>query len=285
MMKITNLDSRIVIVTPFGKSIPLKLGEIVKAEIIDILATGGITLKIKGSFITAKTEIPLQKDSAAFFRVLSKDKANTELVLQFKGYADESLSEHRYYHKDNAVNKILQELSATFLKEGRGAKDFSTVVEKILKALPFDIDIDSLPKDLKVQIQSMFQEKLESTGFFQVFLPFGWKELEDGEIAFKRGDRDAEGRTPPYSCRINLALKGLGKLTIIVLMLNKEFFVSFRIENDEFQSILRSHRDVLEDRFNESGLNLKAINFLDKDSSLEQSEKLESFEQIINIRV
>ena len=284
MMKITNLDSRIVIVTPVGKSIPLKLGEIVKAEIIDIFATGGITLKIKGSFITAKTKIPLQKGSVAFFRVLSKDNANTELVLQFKGYADESLSEQRYYHKDNAVNKILQELSATFLKEGRGAKDFSTVVEKILKALPFDIDIDFLPKDLKVQIQSMFQEQLESTDFFQVFLPFGWKELKDGEIAFKGGDRDAEGRTP-YSCRINLDLKGLGKLTIIVLMLNKEFFVSFRIENDEFQSILRSHRDVLEDRFNESGLNLKAINFLDKGSSLEQLEKLESFEQIINIRV
>jgi hypothetical protein len=41
----------------------------------------------------------------------------------------------------------------------------------------------------------------------------------------------------------------------------------------------------LKDRFNESGLNLKAINFLDKDSSLDQLEKLESFEQIINIRI
>ena len=284
MMQIANLDSRIVIVTPIGKSIPLKLGEIVKAEIIDILATGGITLKIKGNFITAKTEIPLQKDSAAFFRVLSKDNPNKELTLQFMGYSDESISKQRYCHKDNAVNRIFQELSATFLKEGRGAKDFSTVVEKILKALPFDIDIDSLPKDLKVQIQSMFQEKLESTDFFQVFLPFGWKELKDGEIAFKRGDKDG-GNCTPYSCRINLDLKSLGKLTIIVLMLNKEFFVSFRLENDKFQSILRSHMGELKDRFNEGGLNLKAINFLDKDSSLDQLEKLESFEQIINIRV
>jgi flagellar hook-length control protein FliK len=407
--RISNLDnSLLTIVKPAGKSIPLILGEIVEAEIIDILPAGSITLKIKGSFITAKTEIPMHKDSTAFFKVLSTDKSGRELRLQFMGYLDKSVNEQFTDYKGDVLSKLLQDLSAAILKEGRITKNFSAIIEQLLKVLPSDIY--SLPKEMRIQLQNLLQTSLKQTGesiqtrldnlfkslpgnyfeknfinqivenfkkdlmvnierlsnislknaldntgvaleaklkslvellqqmdqsssqpdvlpvkkdlkagllqlrhylleegkeslikivdgllkdietfqllskttdSFYTFLPVNWTELKDGEIAFRKGRGDAGSS---YSCKIDLDLKSPGKLTIMVFMLNKEFFVSFRVEKDGFRAVLNSHMDELKERFSEKGLNLKASIFLDSDSLLEDLEKFESAVGIINIK-
>ncbi|MEW6417067.1 MAG: flagellar hook-length control protein FliK [Nitrospirota bacterium] len=425
---ITDLDSRLLtIIKPLGKSIPLMLGEIVKAEIIDILPTGSVTLKIKGSSLTAKTKIPLLKDSTVFFKVLSADKSGKELRLQFMGYADETVNEQLIHdYKHDTISKLMQDLSKAILKEGRVAKNFSGIVEQLLKLLPSDIN--SLSKEIMIQLQILLQSSLKQTGegiqtrldnllkslpqdfldkdfvvrivrnfkenminieqlltvysenppsppfskggmgglflfknavhdtgvaleaklksivellqhmplsqpdmspvkkdfkagllqlrhylqevgkdslvklvdgllkdietlqllskttdSFWTFLPVSWSELKDGEIAFKRRRGDTGGRS--YSCRINLDLKSLGKLSIMVLMLNKEFFISFRVENDGFRGVLNTHMNELTDGFSEKGLKLKASIFLEKDNSSEGFEKFESVVGIINIQI
>jgi hypothetical protein len=407
--RISNLDnSLLTIIKPTGKSIPLMLGEIVEAEVIDILPSGSITLKIKGSFITAKTEIPMHKDSTAFFKVLSADKSGRELRLQFMGYLDKSGKEQFADYKGDVISKLLQDLSAAILKEGRITKNFSAIIEQLLKVLPSDIY--SLPKEMRIQLQNLLQTSLKQTGegiqtrldnllkslpgdyfeknfisqivenfkkdlmvnierlsnislknvldntgvafeaklkslvellqqmdqsssqldvlpvkkdlkagllqlrhylleegkeslikiadgllkdietfqllskttdSFYTFLPVNWTELKDGEIAFKKGRRDAGSS---YSCKIHLDLKSPGKLTIMVLMLNKEFFVSFKVEKDAFRAVLNSHMDELKEGFSEKGLNFKASIFLDSDSPLEDLEKFESEVGIINIK-
>ena len=123
----------------------------------------------------------------------------------------------------------------------------------------------------------------KTTDSFYTFLPLNWKELRDGEISFKRGQGGAEGGTA-YSCRINLDLKEFGKLSVMVVMYNKDFFVSFKAERPAFKSLLDEHLEELKGSFVEQGLSLKAVT-LDRDNALfGQLEKLESSERIINIK-
>lgn len=139
--------------------------------------------------------------------------------------------------------------------------------------------IDGLIKDIET-----FQVLSKTTNSFYTFLPISWQELKDGEISFKRGQSDAKGIS--YSCRINLDLERFGKLSVMVMMYNKEFLVSFRAENPEFQAVLNNNVTVLRELFSSRGLNLKAVNVLDSnDVSLEQFERLESLEKQISIKV
>lgn len=434
--KITGLDSTFIsIEKPTGKAISLKLGEIVKAEVMDMLPTGRVTLKVKGDFITAKTDIPLEKGAIAFFKVTDLPVKGKDLKLQFMGYTPESAKEQEmtspYFNlKESPIPKLIQELtnSLSDIKNsavsGKEADSLTSKLQninsEILKALPSDIN--SLPKEVRMQLQNLLQASLKITGqsiqtrldnfisqlpegiknhplvqnltkdltvsiekllqtpikgvlqdtgvaleaklktivemfqqpqlqhemaaikkdlkagllqlkqlvmeegketiktfsghnlvvaqresavrvidglikdietfqvlskttdSFYTFLPINWQELKDGEVSFKRGRSDAKGIS--YSCRINLDLERFGKLSVMVMMYNKEFLVSFRAENPAFQIILNDNVKELRDSFIARGLNLKAVNVLgSNDASLEQFERLEFFENQVNIKV
>lgn len=435
--KITGLDNTFIsIEKPAGKAISLKLGEIVKAEVMDMLPTGLVTLKVKGDFITAKTDILLEKGAIAFFKVTDLPVEGKDLKLQFMGYTPESAKEQEmtlpsFNLKESPIPKLIQELtnSLSDIKNsaGFGKKADSltfklqNINSEILKALPSDIN--SLPKEVRMQLQNLLQASLKITGqsiqarldnftsqlpegiknhplvqtltkdltvsiekllqtpmkgvlqdtgvaletklkaivemfqqqpqmqhdmtaikkdlkagllqlkqlimeegketlkgfstadltptqresavkvinglikdietfqvlskttdSFYTFLPISWQELKDGEVSFKRGQSDTKGIS--YSCRINLDLEKYGKLSVIVMMYNKEFLVSFRAENPAFQAILNNNAKELQDSFIARGLNLKAVNVLDSNYvSLEQFERLESFENQVNIKV
>lgn len=465
--KITGLDNNfLTIEKAAGKSIPLKLGELVKAEIMDILPTGGVTLKIKGNFITAQTTVPLEKGAEAFFKVTSLPIDGKELKLQFMGYMDEALKGEEpplpsFNLKDSALPKLIQdltnnlnELKRLITSDEKAATHTSKLQDlnsQILKALPSDIN--SLPKEMRMQLQTLLQTSLKITGesiqarldnfitrlpegikshpivenirkelmvsiekllqtpiksalqdtgvaleaklkaiasilqqmeqpeaqeqlmegkkpaelplnkealplrpeqrlvqnetavinkdlkagllqmkellsgegkeaiknvltqdltaaqregavravdgllkdietfqvlskttdSFYTFLPVSWRELKDGEISFKRGRSDAKGMS--YSCKLNLDLERFGKLDIMIMMYRREFFVSFRAENPAFQATLNNNADELNDSFKTRGMNLKAINFLDKnDAALEQFENLGNSGKAISIK-
>ncbi len=514
--KITSLDSGfLTIEKPSGKAISLKIGEVLKADVMDILPSGGVVLKVKGDSITAHSDVPLDKGSTAFFKVTGQPADGKGLRLQFMGYADESAQGQTQGNLDTAdfkgeaLNKLLQEINLSKGAEDPG-KGFPQKglsidrIENLIKALP--PDINSLPKDIRVQLQDLLTSSLKSAGqsiqarldnlldqlpdaiknhplveslkkdliinvekllgaslksalqntgvvfeaklkalalsqllqqagsapdnpealhpdsllqdadimgaktvvmgelphvegdagkpeiglkqssagtltrqpekgtdkpessgsgqagmgrpeppaikndlkaallelkqfiaekvedasgnlsvkgtaaasqgiqdaapakniqgtiegllkdietfqalsrttdSFYTFLPISWKELRDGEISFKRGQGSAEGRSS-YSCRINLDLQELGNLSVMVIMHNRDFFVSFKAEKPEFKTMLSSNLEELKGAFIEKGLSLKAVNTLDKgDASFEQLEKLESSERIINIK-
>ncbi|RMD45940.1 MAG: hypothetical protein D6831_02735, partial [Aquificota bacterium] len=67
---------------PLGHSIILKPGETLKAEVIDILPTGGIVIKAKGIHITVQTEIPLRKDTQLLLKVMDSGESGKKLKLQ-----------------------------------------------------------------------------------------------------------------------------------------------------------------------------------------------------------
>lgn len=473
--KITSLDTGfLTIEKAAGKAISLKLGEIVKAEVMDILPSGGVTLKIKGDFITAKTEVPMEKGAVAFFKVTDLPVEGKDLKLQFMGYTPESAKGQEmpapsFNLKDSPISKLLQELTSSLAdikksivtgeKSDANIAKLQTLNSEILKALPSDMNL--LPKEIRAQLQNLLQSSLKITGqsiqtrlesfinqlpagiknhpivenltkdltvsiekllqtpmksvlqntgvsleaklkaiielfqrteqpteqpikqadalkttsdkkeaatlpqsrdavtqepkqqqmqhdmaaikkdlkagllqlkqlmleegretlkglstadltltqkegaarvigglikdietfqllskttdSFYTFLPVNWQELKDGEVSFKRGRNDTKGMS--YSCRINLDLESFGKLSVMVMMYNREFFVSFRAENSEFQTALNNNANELQESFSARGLSLKAVNILDSnDTSLEQLERLESFERTVSIK-
>src|SRR5208337_4526814 len=76
--------------------------------------------------------------------------------------------------------------------------------------------IEGLLKDVET-----FQALSKTTDSFYTFLPVTWKELKDGDLAFKRGREGSTGGATS-SCRINLSLDGFGSLSILVLMNNRD---------------------------------------------------------------
>ncbi|SNZ09713.1 hypothetical protein SAMN06265182_1618 [Persephonella hydrogeniphila] len=78
------------IVKPLGKSIHLRAGETVKADVIDILPTGGIVLRMKGGILTVETEIPLQKDMSLLLKILNTPSTDHRLKIQILGVLDKN---------------------------------------------------------------------------------------------------------------------------------------------------------------------------------------------------
>ncbi len=462
--KITGHDSEsfITVIRPSGKSIPLKIGEIVKAEVMDILPSGGVTLKIKGGFITAKTEVSVEKGFSAFFKI-TRQGGDEGIKLQFMGYAPDKTKSGGQKSEavfagatSRVVSKLVQELTSSLIDakkiiisgqmpDKQIAKLHSLNTE-LLKILP--PDINSLPKEVKTQIQNLLQASVKITGqsiqtrldslisqlnqfpdpvknhpvtetlkkdlmisiekllqtslkialrdtgvaleaklklfltpkslrlfgdpgavaeatpamdsasskaselflqddiaalkkdfkatllylrqiitgeakdavknpsvekvasvhkesavriidglvkdietyqalskttdSFYTFLPLNWNELKDGEIALKKGSGHAN--SPSHSCRLRLDLEHLGKISIMIFIYGREFFVSFRVENPEFRAVIESHTDMLKELFTVKGMSLRTVNIMDFDNLIgQQMEKIESFDRLINI--
>lgn len=166
-LRITDLDKSISIEKPVGKPLELKPGETVKAEVVSVSADGEVSLKIKGIFITAKTEVLLIKDSMVLFKVLGawgSDTTGKDLRLQFKGLADEpgvgTAQTSAKLVQAKTVENLLHDLSKAL--GDKTLRDFPPLAEKLMKALP--AEAESLPKELRVQLQDFLKSTLSVTG-------------------------------------------------------------------------------------------------------------------------
>lgn len=454
--KITDFDKSLIsIQKTIGKPLTFHHGEMVKAQVVDLLADGGVTLNLKGRFLAAKTEIPLLKDSTVLFKVLHSPGAEpgTDLRLQFRGYAGDSAVIPRNAEQDvrrEALGSLLKEFAGILSNGEKLAKDFPELLEKLLKTLP--PEPDSLPKEMRLRLQDLLKtsmgmagkdvqmrierlaeqlrllsrqgflpegftkgvaismqelspetlknaientgvvlearlkamlldrfssqapeeggplpqipvrEGVETTGqigdgtaaaqndlkaglmrlrtllmergeergagfspqgsqpaktdahedvpvkellltvngvlrdieafqllsrttdSFYTFLPVLWKEMREGDIAFKRGPSTAGGRS--YYCMLNLEFDRLGSLSIMIMMQNREFFLSLKAADPRFRSILEGHSGELESIFRDNGLSLKAVHVLDsEDKSLTPFERLDNLESVLNITI
>jgi hypothetical protein len=141
------------------------------------------------------------------------------------------------------------------------------------------LTVEGLLQDIET-----FQLLSKLTNSFYTFLPVIWKGLKEADIAFKRSRSGPEGKS--YYCLMNLQFENLGKLTVVAMMQSRDFFVSFKTDNVGFRSVLNTNVHELRHMFQEQGLNLKLANFLDmEENQLLPFERLESFENLINIKI
>ncbi len=169
------------IVKPLGKSIHLKAGETVKAEVIDILPTGGVVLRMKGGLLTVETDIPLQKDTTLLLKILDTspqhrlkiqvvgilDKNNTAVQLlnlqQLK--IDELITSLKNTEMENVLLSQIFSMSTSSLTEKERSM-LSQLLISILKNNSFPNSIKNAFTSIKDLEPSKFQQIILNSGIF-----------------------------------------------------------------------------------------------------------------------
>lgn len=203
----------------------------------------------------------------------------TERLLGLTNRITEDVSNGTAIEKIKALIKGIEELQGDTLKTA--LENTGLIFEARLKRIIQDnkregLDI-LLDKDLKANLLRLsrdgilktevfslireieaFQTFSKVTDSFYAFLPLIWKELRDADIMFKK--RKDKGGSKEFFCRLNLDLKKQGRLNVTVTLHNKDFFVSFFVEDPGFHRVIEENKELLQGLFVNKGLNLKAIN-------------------------
>ncbi len=137
---ITRSDHFLPLLKPEGKGLSLKIGTLIKAEVMEMIESGMVTLRItppankgehiQGQIIRANTHIPMRKGDSVLLEVSGSEK---DLKMSFLG----TLTRHPVAPKKvprsipEKILKIFSDLSASRLK----GKDFNTIKE-FFRAMP-----------------------------------------------------------------------------------------------------------------------------------------------------
>ncbi len=357
------------IVKPQGKSISFHSGETVKAEVIDVLPTGGVVIRLKGGYITIRTEIPLQKDTQLLLKVLempvdgrlklqllgtieqgkpqvklenlisqlsqkgtidlkkfddilklfisnfdsieNSQKASIQFIfLTLLGMKEQNIQIRlnnliNSVKKDSAVAKLFQSLFIgssnitaeqikqsvlnsgvlfeTKLKQNKKFKISEDLKGNLLKILhTFEKEgnkenaekVKELIKEIEI-----YQLLSKTTNSIFTFLPLFWDDLKDSNIAFKKGKKENQ-----FFCKMFLDFKEKGKLITLIMMFNKEFYISFKIEDRELEEKIKDKVEELKNSFQKMNLPIISVNFFGNEMSFEKLQSFESLESLINFR-
>jgi hypothetical protein len=175
----------ITLLKPVGKEISLRLGEIVEGQVVDIFPAGGLTIKVKGGFLPARTGLNFQKDQNILLKVSDQRGPNGELILQL---IDQKSGPFTASEKTPAFSNTRQQ-AVEFLtrqisdlmgrvtdpgKGGVGGAEKGSqettvengklinLLESLLKALPPNSEL--IPRTLKAQLQQILQYSLAHLG-------------------------------------------------------------------------------------------------------------------------
>jgi len=258
------------IVKPAGKSILLKPGENVKAQVVDILPDGGVVLRLKGSLVEAYSEIPLEKGTQLNLKILEltdkglirfqiiKDKKVLNIDITHRLIDNLNNKEHilRYIqsfsvHKNFTGNflsiynlsqfeKVIKNTGILFERKLLKGKDFKDDFKFKLISMLKDESLSSEDKKkVKKLIQDIqyYQYLSKINNVFWTFIPFIEKEIVYADFLYKTLK---EGRDK-HTCVIRLKLKNIGEIAVYMLLSGKVLNISFFSENKKFLNILKEN--------------------------------------------
>ncbi len=139
--------------------------------------------------------------------------------------------------------------------------------------------VEGLLKDIET-----FQLLSKTTESFYTFLPLDWKQLRDGDIAFKQ---NAWGSTRGglSTCRINLNLEELGRISVLVMKSVQDYALSFWAESPALKKLMLEHVDELKASFHQNGLVLQTVQVLDAPDAIhEQFNLIEAPESRVSVK-
>lgn len=145
-----------------GRQPSIKPGDVVKAEVVEVLSSGMVTLRIKGGFITARSEVPLEAGFLGLFKVSEGKGEVSTLRLQFMGRAEEKTGSSSPGLKWVFISRLVRELAGSLTKKGSDVEGIRSLYEGLLKALP--LDINALPKEMRKELQDLLKTSLKTTG-------------------------------------------------------------------------------------------------------------------------
>lgn len=438
--KIVSFDNGVLSLEKSGKPLQFKVGEVISANVLENLPSGSIELKIKGSVVTAQSSIPMEKDSTAYFKVMSLPVDGQQLTLKYLGSEPGGAAVDA---KAQALASLMKSLSAA-VASGSEKVD-ATMIRNLITSLP--ADAAEIPHDMRTQLQNLLTDSLKSTGqsigarldailgqllptsaeepvsmknglmldierlmagplktslantgvaleaklraealsslldtlstrqadtdapatadasstergvgastpdsirhdlkalllglkaameeghidgsvkirtgpneasakaaaptlaqqvdgllkdvetfqllsktteSFYTFLPLDWKQLRDGDIAFKQSGRGGVRNGGVSTCRINLNLEEHGRLSVLVMKNGPDYAVSFWAEDPSLKARMTEHIDDLKKTFQQSGLSLQSVHVLDTPEPIqEQFNRIEAPEAMLSVK-
>jgi hypothetical protein len=147
------------------KSVFLKPGDLIKGEIIEIMPSGDIILKIKGKLIKARAEVALEKGLLGLFKVLDHKLDTNILRLQFIGYSKEEIakgSKSSHNIKEGVLANLAQQLEELARAKNLNTLKIKKLYLELLKALPSDVN--TLPEVVKAEFKNLLQFVLRAGG-------------------------------------------------------------------------------------------------------------------------
>jgi hypothetical protein len=116
----------------------------------------------------------------------------------------------------------------------------TAAVENMLKHIEF------------LQLQSRLTDTL------QLFVPFAWKDLKEGELIFRQSEREQRGEESS-TCTVNLDLERVGKMSARIQYQYKRIYIDVMVENARFSDLLQDKAAILQGQLEAAGINLGGL--------------------------
>jgi len=316
--KLINIESEYLnIIKLPSKSLFVKSGENIKAQVVDILPNGGIVLRVKGQLVEVQSEIPLQKGNQLLLKILpSTDKNNikfqlisivakktslielsTNLInsLKFKPFFS-NISFNSTKITDSIIQNFISNFKVDLSKFESIIKNtgvlFETKIRKNLdvkndlkfKLLSFlnndnisPTDKDKIKELIKDIQQYQYLSKITDT--FWTFLPLLINDVENSDFIYKKMKKS---KKDIHFILIPLKLKNVGRIDITIVYFEKNLNITFLSKNKEFLSTLKKDVQTLKKNISDN-FNLQ-ISFYEREFDIENAIK-NKFENIFNLKV
>ncbi len=140
------------------------------------------------------------------------------------------------------------------LKGSLGNKEIlDRLVQSGVRSDTLSAAVDNLLKNTELlQLQSRLN------GALQVFVPFAWQKLKDGELIFRESERDWP-EEDAYLCTVNLDLEYAGKMSARLLLQAGQIYIDVLAENKVFFGLLQDNAAAFRTRLNAAGIKLGGL--------------------------
>ena len=174
------------------------------------------------------------------------------------------------------VEHLIQDLVNNPKGEVKVAEDMKTVLLKMQDELATKTDIKS--QDLAKQVDKLLTQidyhQLASltSNANNVYLPFLWEMLEDGNISMKKTEEEK------FYCQINLTLKDFGKVDLMLALYDKnKLDLTIYAQREHFKIALRDNMQQLKVALNSVDLipvNIKLLDLKEEKGIVEEPVKI-----------
>ena len=246
----------ITLLKPSGKSINLKAGELIKAEVVDIMPSGTVVVRLKDFHVPIKTEIPLKEDTSLLLKVLQGDVDKKiklqliEILPKEKGIGSSEISKLNPLEKpDIFARLLLSSVSDEALDKIVSAREnIKESFKFLVSVLGETVKIENIKKENIKRIIKKTLEILNSKENYSdnganfcklmglidenfLFFPMEWDELKESFVSIKK-------RKNGVLFKIFLSFNDIGEVGIWLFSHLNDLSIAFFIENENFRRIV-----------------------------------------------
>lgn len=301
------------IIKPVSKSLTIKPGENIKAQVVDILPNGGVVLRIKGQLVEVQSEIPLQKGTQLLLKMLElSDKNVVKFQIVPQNFPVSKLSNITDLIKNIDMSKVMNSLAnlkpefksiiinnfysvydiskfsemikntgILFESKLRKGQDFKNDIKFKLLTLLSNEDISNEDREkIKQLIKDIqdYQYLSKLTDIFWTFIPVMERDVLDAQFLYKKLHK----KSTVHFVLLKLKLKKAGQIYVNVNLINHNLFINFFIENKKFMDFLKDNLNELKKELN-SSFNI-TFSFFNK--TFDEKKLLnKDFDGMINVKI